>query len=83
MAHVCLLSVYTEGHLLSKRNYFFVSISASIPWTALKYHTGHCEVMRYNHCKFGCEQSLMQSTNKVLFASISNSIRGMFLRRQF
>lgn len=39
--------------------------------------------MRYNLPKFGCEQSLMQSMNKVLFAPISNSFRGMFLKRQF
>jgi hypothetical protein len=48
-----------------KRSYFFFSISASIPWTALKYRTEHCEVMRYNNCKFGREQCVMQSTNKV------------------
>jgi hypothetical protein len=79
MVYVCLRPVYNEGRLLSKRNYFFFSISASIPWIVLKYHMENCEVMRYNHRKFGCEQSLMQSTNKVLFAPISNSIRGMFL----
>jgi hypothetical protein len=74
---------YTWRSLTFEKELFFVPISASIPWIVLKYHTEHCEVMRYNRCKFGCEQTLMQSTNKVFFAPISNSIRGMFLKRQF
>jgi len=69
-----LWSVNNEGHFTWTAKYVFNCISPSTRGNSLENYTDHFPSMRYKHCKFGCDQSIIKGTvlgKQRMFSSVS------------